>query len=118
MMEGDEALVMAQNGTTNGFNVDAVIERGEKSRVGYLQRLDLAQRRRGYMEKSYADHNRNFADSSDTFYAAAQALTATTSHGAYRGDVEVGAMFGVRADHSTKGLNWLRDAAEDGGSDN
>ena len=115
MIEGEHAMVMQQAGQTNGFDLTRVIELGDRSRVGYEQRLDLAQRRRGHMENAYINHNGNFPDSRDTYYAAAQALTHTTSHGPFRGDSEHGAMFGVRADFNTKGFEWLKGAIEEEG---
>jgi hypothetical protein len=117
MMQGEEALVMAQSGQTNGFDLSNVIAAGERSREAYEKRLDLARRRREHMENAYVNHNGNFPDSRNTYYAATQALTHTTSHGPFRDASERGAMFGVRANFNTSGLDWLKDAYEDKGLD-
>jgi hypothetical protein len=117
MEQGEEALVMQQSGQTNGFDLSKVIEAGERSREAYEKRRDLAGRRRRHMENAYVDHNRNFADSSDTFYASAQALTHTTSHGPFRDTSDRGAMFGVRAGFNTAGMNWLKNEFDDEGLD-
>lgn len=110
MMEGEEAYALIRAGQTNGYDLDKVVELGEKSKESYEQRLDLARRRRSYMESSYERHNRKFGDSANTFYAGAQALTATTSHGPFRGSNELQTMFGTRADFTTRGFSWLKDA--------
>jgi hypothetical protein len=113
MIEAQAALEMVAAGQTNGFNVQKVIELGERSTKGYEQRLDLARRRRGYMEVAYEQHNREFSDSAEMFYAGAQALTQTTTHGPFQGNAEYDAMDGVRAAANQRGFNWLKEAYED-----
>jgi hypothetical protein len=114
MVQAQDAMAMVQAGQTNGFDLSKIIELGERSKQSYEYRLDLASRRRNYMETAYERHNRMFNDSAETLYAGAQALTETTSHGPFQGDANYGAMFGIRADINSKGFSWLQDVCENG----
>jgi len=110
MIEADQAKILIETGQTNGFELEKLIGLGQRSSDAYEQRLDLASRRRTYMEQAYEQHNRDFYDSADTLYAGAQALTQTTTHGPFRGDANYSAMLGLTAAINTKGFNWLRNA--------
>jgi len=113
MIEGAEAEELIRTQSTNGYDLQPVLELAQKSAESYEQRRDLAQRRREYMHSAYERHNRAFPDSANKYYAGAQALTATTSHGPFRGNGEMSAMFGTRADFATKGMGWLKQALID-----
>jgi hypothetical protein len=116
MIEAEMAREMVQTNTTES-DLSAVIDRGERSKYGYEQRLKLARERRVYMERAWEDYNGAFVPSgNDThFYGGFQALTQTTSHGPFRDKEERGAMFGIRADYNDKGMGWLKTVcAEEG----